>query len=939
MLQDLCGGTDFTVESPRKSFSSSCSYPYPNKDSSCLSRSTGAIIFTRYPSDQINGGQVQVLKVNAIKSKLFSIQKIHDRTKGPGCLPVLGCVPLVKDASSVGLLDETCARPRLGLSESKFCQRRSAIEQHFSKTDVERPLFFSDADLQCKDQVTRCFLQAFHSVEEVDDQLFAFWWGQVNKGQYNGSENFPFDNHGITEVSPDISHKSTHTLVSDVEDKPSVGSFDSVGLCSSAESKDSGESFLDEDGISVSRLQSRWHDDIGRGTSESRFRVSIPKEIMKLMPPPPNDFATPEFVHEFNIEVQMVDLDDPYLVDVCIDWLLQDYPSTVALVCKYGIGGSLNLIQLSVHQRCVLIRVPCRIAVVPVVPVRLITILSENDIMKIGADIQKDALALFHFLGVAPNNCVRISQYFFGQKRRKGLLSLFRELFQWDWKENKKIICSDWGAREISLEQIKYAVLDAWTSRLVWTGQTEMWKIETPSFSLADLPWPLLHYFGRSVFSFETRNRKDQGTAVEVKGAVVEVHRGYLSLKQKNFKSRVMGQKSIVELRFKDGRKAQKYLTLFREGNRVVLDNVEPSSTVKGVQELEEDIAMISKVYVDNSNNSDVQKQKLEDSLYVLLCIPGACPRHILVALGFLHNESMIPPRQFSLEDTFVQDCKVGLNASQSDAWQQMLSSPLSAVIGPPGTGKTTVISAVAKAWTRLAGGGETLVCAAHQNVAVRHLAETMLKEKLAGVLLLVSEDYYVGWHEDEYAQDVKEISVVSGSLTTSAMQSWTARNGNEPPRILLCTLALIGCESFNQCLMGSKVSSMIIDECSQAAEGSLIPTLGCLPHLQMLSVVGDPCQLPPFGLKETRSVFDLLSRSCNVKLLQEQYRMPYRIAQFVSAEFYGGRLHTDERKRWKDSDKALLWVNVKGRVDTVSGGTSLCNQAEAEAVDRKSVV
>lgn len=860
-----------------------------------------------------------------------------------GAPHVLRCVvAATTDAMVVGVLEEgvkaSFPSPLNSLhvareSVTSFLEslRSSAEEDYLSLIDMDYPFFFGLNNDD--DQVTQDFMQAFRSIEDLNDHQFRSWWEQVNGGDGECIEGSAHEGHNISELPPFVSPRSS------TDDFPPPHHDESLPAPVSLEpgdfrsqyTEELGESFLDcDDGISVVRVLSKLED----ACDLYRFRVLIPKHIMKSMPPPPNDLvSSPESLPDFNIEVQMAELHDLHHVDECIGWLLQDNMSAIALVCKHHMGGSLGFIQLSTHQRCVLIKVSQQVAaVVPPVPMRLRGLLFDKEIMKVGANIQKDALAIYYFLGVMTNNCVRVSQ-FFGTKRRKPLINLCRELFQWDWNEKKKVSCSDWGSKQISLEQVKYAVLDAWTTRLVWVGQTEFWHIQPPSFSLSDLPWTLLDYFGRSVFCFELQSRKDEDTSIEVKGASVEVHRGYLSLRQKNFRSRVMGQNSVVELHFKDGRKPQKYVTLYREGSRVVLDNSESPSFIKRIEELQEEVTMISKVLVDNSNNCDVQKQKLEESLYVLLCIPGACPRHILVALGCLHDQSMMISRRiFSLEETVVQNCKVGLNPSQSDAWQHMLSTPLSAVVGPPGTGKTTVISAVARAWLRLAGPGETLVCAAHQNVAVRHMAETMVKERIPGLLLLVSEDYYVGWHEDEYTQDVKEVLVISGSQTTAALQGWAARNGNESPRILLSTLALIGNDSFHASLMGNRVSSMIIDECSQAAEGSLIPALGVLPHLQMLSVVGDPCQLPPYGLRPMRSVFDLLAQSCSVKLLREQYRMPYRVAQFVSAEFYGGRLHTDGSKMWQDSERALLWVDVRGTVDATSG-TSLSNQEEAEAV------
>lgn len=798
--------------------------------------------------------------------------------------------------------------------------------------DMERFFLFSDSEFFHNDD-DQDFLQSFRSIEDLNDHLFRDWWENVNhmggtpiNGALNG------DPHtSIQCIQVGVSKSSENGFISTRDDERALQQLASDDL-GGLSNEELGELFIDrEDGISVVQVLHNWQEGAFDST---KFRVLIPKHIMTSMPSSPNDSSSPpESAPNFTIEVRLSELQNPQHVDTCIDWLLQDDPDGVALVCKHGMGGSLCLIQLSAHQRCVLIKVVhSKVSMGPANSLKLRALMSNREITKVGVNIQKDALALYYFLGITTNNCMRISQ-FAGTKRRKSLLDLCRELFQWDWNEKKKISCSNWASKNLSLEQVRYAVLDAWTARLVWLGQTEFWHVQPPSFSLGDLPWMLLDYFGRSVFSFEVQTQKDEDTSVEIKGASLELYQGYLSLKQKNFRSRVMGQKSVVEMHFKDNRKPHKYVTLYREGSRVILDNAEPLNIVKSVDNLLEEISMISKVLVDNSNNGDVQKQKLEESLYVLLCIPGACPRHILVALGCLHKQSMsIPSSGLSLEESVVQSCRARLNPGQFEAWQHMLMSPLSAVVGPPGTGKTTVIAAVARAWLQLAAPGETLICAAHQNVAVRYMAETLVKERMPGLLLLVSEDFYVGWHEEEYNHDIKEALVVSGSQTNTAIQSWLVRNGNAPPRIVLCTLSLIGNDSFHTSLMGNRVSSMIIDECSQAAEGSLIPALGSLPHLQMLSVIGDPCQLPPYGLRPMRSVFDLLAQSCNVKQLQEQYRMPYRIAQFVSLEFYGGTLHTHPDKRCEDSDGALLWVNIKGTVDTTAG-TSLSNQEEAEAV------
>ncbi|KAI5071381.1 hypothetical protein GOP47_0013632 [Adiantum capillus-veneris] len=862
-----------------------------------------------------------------------SINKVHGLRRDLQALRV--SVLSATNASMLNFLEEGVHAPvsfpinSLHMATDNMSSFSTSFRSSNEDDEMERFFLFCDNEPFHNDDDQDC-LQNFCSIEDLNDHLFRAWWDNVS---HSGARSL---HSGVSCVSkPQITEThelSTNGFMPLSKNEKPVLQFSPSCNGFPLEKVEMGEMFLDrDDGISIVQVL------IGlESISEvARFQVLIPKRKMTLMPPSPNDLVLPpESAPDFSIKVRLTDLHYPQLVDSCIDWLLQDDPDGIALVCKHGIRGSLSLIQLSAHERCVLIKVgqPVLLMGSSTVSLKLRALMSDRGIIKVGVNIQKDALALYYFLGITTNNCMRISQ-FAGTKRRKSLLDVCRELYQWDWSEKKKVCCSNWTLKELSLEQVRYAVLDAWTTRLVWIGQTEFWHMQPPSFSLSDLPWMLLDYFGRAVFCFEAQTRKDEDTTVEIKGARFELYQGYLSLKQKNFRSRVMGQKSVVEIHFKDNRKPQKYATLYREGSRVVLDNAEPLNMVKSVENLLEEISMISKVLVDNSNNCDVQKQKLEESLYVLLCIPGACPRHILVALGCLHKQSMIiPSRSFSLQETVVQNCRVGLNPGQLEAWQHMLVSPLSAVVGPPGTGKTTVIAAVARAWLQMVSPGETLICAAHQNVAVRHMAETLVKERIPGLLLLVSEDFYVGWHEEEYIQDVRDALVVSGPQNNTSMSNWLFRNGNAPPRIVLCTLSLIGNDSFHASLMGNRVSSMIIDECSQAAEGSLIPALGSLPHLQMLSVVGDPCQLPPYGLRPMRSVFDLLAQSCHVRQLQEQYRMPYRIAQFVSAEFYGGRLRTDPNKRWKDSASALVWVNIRGAVDTTAG-TSLSNQEEAEAV------
>ncbi|KAH7297509.1 hypothetical protein KP509_26G072400 [Ceratopteris richardii] len=691
------------------------------------------------------------------------------------------------------------------------------------------------------------------------------------------------------------------------------------------------ESFVDDDSIRISRV-------LSNDSKESNFKVLIPRGVMQSMPSAPNDSMAHQDGEEFGIHARLISFDDTENVSKSIQWLLKGLSgstSFIGLVCKYGPNNTPCLIQLSVHQRCLLITIPSLSSIKHSKVLR--TILSDEKIIKVGSDIHKDTLALFHFLGLVTNRCIKITHMSTGQRQKKGVASIFRDLFNWGWMEKKKVVASDWNLY-LNLVQVKYAILGAWSSRLVWARQSEMWKGEAPSFSLKNMPYELLNYFGRSVFSREMDISKDKDKTIEMTGAKIEVCKHFLKLQQSHFRSRVLGPNSTVELQFKNGREPEKYLTMVRRGNKVVLDpdrSSENPNASKLPQEIDLDVSMISKVLVDNSDNADVQKRKLEDVLYFLLCTPPACPPHILVALGCSIESVGVRPKIFDLEMSCLDSCKEQLNSSQLQSWHHILSNPLSAVIGPPGTGKTTLIKSIAKAWEHLGGSGETLLCVAHQNVAVRHMAEAMVKEGIRGVLLLISEDYYVDWHEEQYTQ-VKDCIVISGPQTAAGMKTWAFRNKMAAPKVILCTLAVIGSQAFHTGLMGTKVSFLVIDECSQAAEGHLISNLVSLPHLQMLSVLGDPAQLPPYG-KPLQSVFDLVSRQCDVKFLNEQYRMPVCIADFVSDEFYQGKLKTvtDNGRSVRDTiDKPLMWIKVSGYPQQASGTKkSLCNVAEAEAI------
>lgn len=88
------------------------------------------------------------------------------------------------------------------------------------------------------------------------------------------------------------------------------------------------------------------------------------------------------------------------------------------------------------------------------------------------------------------------------------------------------------------------------------------------------------------------------------------------------------------------------------------------------------------------------------------------------------------------------------LNPSQRKAVNTMLSEVdddrFTIIQGPPGTGKTTVISSFVHMSTQLGRKGIWLV--AESNVAVKNIAEKLLKDKFLNWKLLVSQDFRRDW-------------------------------------------------------------------------------------------------------------------------------------------------------------------------------------------------
>ncbi|CAM6098966.1 unnamed protein product [Calypogeia fissa] len=976
--------------------------PGLNKEGTRLLGSRGIFIPARDPSGKITGGQIKV-DDNPEGNRKYVWLSSYERFKGGkgpqlgGELPLFCCIPRDKDLSIVGLcegglkahvLAALSGLPVIGASGADFSRSENLLQSYLVMMDVEQIIFFPDAGSQCNDQVISCYFQTFRLLRDWGYKVLVAWWGQVNKTEHDDIDDYLAKNTGATElplfstfqfwqcVNPDVreSLQSKFPEYKTPQERSEIVITDTSQL----------EVFTDEDQIQI----------VKEMKPGSYYQIKIPKELMKNMPPAPDDYVTPQSVKIFTIEVLMVQMDDGVgAVEAAMEWLMpgRDANKMLGLDCEHGLKGDLNLIQISTHQRCVLIRLSSSKDFQNCASTRLATVLGNKKVVKSGAEVQIDGLAIYHTLGLMVNGLKNVSPAYKTANRTKGMLQIFRTLYGWEWTKKKAITKSDWGCATLTLEQIKYAALDAWASRMI-SLKGPATALETPVTCLSSLPEELLKLFARAISNYSI-SQHTKKTAFETSASISESSQGRLRLLQHDFRSRVTSIGSRVDLHFNDGRRPACFQALTRTGKSVELSPLSIESTGKENRSsaLKRtpaaaafpiiDINSISCVILDNSKSRSPQFGHLREVFYDLLCHPDRCPSLLSLALKCgpaifeqkpgtvaaapqftktstvskksshfnakakiqtTQEDPAFPKEAPKLESEYFDEVFSPLNFSQREALLQILTSPLSATIGPPGTGKTRLITAVAKAWLHARGDQEVLLCTAYQNVAARNIAEALKEEQVPGVLLLVSEDYFVEWHETFYEKLAKSIVITKAkSELPGALEDWRTRNKRGTVPILVCTLGLVGSRAFTRSLMGGKVTAMIIDECSQAAEGDCIYPLTCLPDLSLLTVLGDPHQLPPFsgsglGSKSIKvpSIFDLISNGCEVKMIKEQYRMPPKICSFISAEIYNNELQTSPNRRdEKDWHQPLLWINIQGKSTNDPGKTSMYNMAEAQAI------
>ncbi|KAJ3138589.1 hypothetical protein HDU90_001031 [Geranomyces variabilis] len=265
------------------------------------------------------------------------------------------------------------------------------------------------------------------------------------------------------------------------------------------------------------------------------------------------------------------------------------------------------------------------------------------------------------------------------------------------------------------------------------------------------------------------------------------------------------------------------------------------------------------------------------------------------------------------------------LNPSQLKAVTTMLSAekPLTLIHGPPGTGKTVAITAaVAASITSTEHHFYVLTC--QTNAATRNLAATLLKRGVSDFKIVVSDDFFVEWHEDKYKK-ISDHVILSSNTKTDGFGDAIG-----PRTVVLCSVSQLSNANIISVLKRRRLTHLVIDEASQICIANLPHILTLYQDsLKRLTFVGDPKQLAPFGNEQHPTVQSVYERLGSDVMLNVQYRMPCDLGAFISAAVYSGQLVSFKKPR---EIATVALVDVANGMEQTRG-TGITNPREADAV------
>ncbi len=273
------------------------------------------------------------------------------------------------------------------------------------------------------------------------------------------------------------------------------------------------------------------------------------------------------------------------------------------------------------------------------------------------------------------------------------------------------------------------------------------------------------------------------------------------------------------------------------------------------------------------------------------------------------------------------------LNVEQQDAVKKSLEFPVSYLWGPPGTGKTRTVGAIAASYYR---AGKSVLVLSHTNVAVDTALEQVCDQLQAepdfsnGLVLRYGQISKTEL-DRKYGDCILPKRIAERAKRNPKVEPDQSKNlpVGDKCRIVGCTVYQT---YLNQEVYQRGYDAVILDEASMVPLPFVFYVAGLAK--ERVVVAGDFRQLPPIAQAEgpqveewfKKDVFqksgiearvDAHQQPPELTALKSQYRMAPQICDLANRMFYGAGLKTDASVMERDSDEFPLGDNSLFYLDT----------------------
>ena len=254
---------------------------------------------------------------------------------------------------------------------------------------------------------------------------------------------------------------------------------------------------------------------------------------------------------------------------------------------------------------------------------------------------------------------------------------------------------------------------------------------------------------------------------------------------------------------------------------------------------------------------------------------------------------------------------------------------PISMIHGPPGTGKTRVLSEIVK---NAVAKGEGVICLGPTNVSVRRLCESLREVLPSDTVGIMTSREYKCWHQSEY-EHLKDVEVKNTSRQVLCMTVT-----NYLLQTMSATTCDMWCASKHHPTLLTQRAVMLGDEASQLWMMVALFLFSRVSRYKSIIFGGDDIQLDPYlhkDIADAPSVMTWIRKLSGVfripitKLIR-QYRMMPLVGTLVSENFYDNTLVHHKLSDGKDH---LFFHCMEGKMSK-KGDSSYCERDSIKCIE-----